>query len=136
MITATMPVGGDEGRMLSFIYLIQEFPETVAVVHLYRMAKFVKQDVIDQMPGKQHERKGEIDTFTRTATSPAGFAVHDPYARESQFIPVCQRLQTVRQQTFCLMPQCLLQKTFQYELNLVRFKPGFQRTGDMQDAIR
>ena len=34
--------------------LVHQRPETVAVVHLYGVAKFVEEDVVDQVPGQEH----------------------------------------------------------------------------------
>ncbi len=34
--------------------LVHQCPKTVAVVHLYGVAKFVKEDVVDQGPGQEH----------------------------------------------------------------------------------
>ena len=34
--------------------LVHQRPETIAVVHLYGVAKFVKEDVVDQGPGQEH----------------------------------------------------------------------------------
>ena len=34
--------------------LVHQCPKTVAVLHLYGVAKFVKEDVVDQVPGLEH----------------------------------------------------------------------------------
>ena len=44
-----------QGERLVVCYTVQKFPEAIAMVHLYRMAKFVEEDVIDQMPREQHQ---------------------------------------------------------------------------------
>ena len=34
--------------------LVHQRPKTIAVVHLYGVAKFVKEDVVDQVPEQEH----------------------------------------------------------------------------------
>ena len=50
------------------------------MVHLYGVAKFVEEDVVDQVPGQEHQGEGEIDAASWRATSPMGFAVEYLYA--------------------------------------------------------
>ena len=39
--------------------LVHQCPKTVTVVHLYGVAKFVEEDVVDQVPGQEHQGKRE-----------------------------------------------------------------------------
>ena len=54
------------------------------MVHLYGVAKFVEEDVVDQVPGQEHQRKREIDAATWCATTPMAFAVEDFYIRSGE----------------------------------------------------
>ena len=67
--------------------LVHQCPETVAVVHLYGVAKFVEEDVVDQGPGQEHQREGEVDAAAWRATSPMAFAVEYLYTRAGEAVP-------------------------------------------------
>ena len=49
------------------------------MVHLYGMAKFVEEDVVDQGPGQEHQGEGKVDATACRATSPMAFAVEYLY---------------------------------------------------------
>ena len=51
------------------------------MVHLDGVAKFVEEDIVDQVPGQEHQGEGEIDAASWRATSPMTFAVEDLYTR-------------------------------------------------------
>ena len=57
------------------------------MVHLYGVAKFVEEDVVDQVPGQEHQGKREIDAATWCATTPMAFAVEDFYIRAGEAVP-------------------------------------------------
>ena len=57
------------------------------MVHLYGVAKFVEEDVVDQVPGQEQQGKREIDAATWCATTPMAFAVEDFYIRAGEAVP-------------------------------------------------
>ena len=60
---------------LSFRHVVQKFPKTRAVVHLFGVSQFVQYDIIHEMRRKQHEVARQIDIlYSRTTppTTPAG----------------------------------------------------------------
>ena len=66
--------------------LVHQRPKTIAVVHLYGVAKFVKEDVVDQGPGQEHQGEGKVDATAWRATSPMAFAVEYLYTRAGEAV--------------------------------------------------
>ena len=62
-------------------------PKNGHCVHLDGVAKFVEEDVVDQVPGQEHQGKREIDAATWCATTPMAFAVEDFYIRAGEAVP-------------------------------------------------
>ena len=57
------------------------------MVHLYGVAEFVEEDVVDQVPGQEHQGKREIDAAAWRATSPMAFTVEYFYSRAGETMP-------------------------------------------------
>ena len=78
------------------------------MVHLDGVAKFVEEDIVDQVPGQEHQGEGEIDAASWCATSPMTFAVEDLYTRTGEVVPGSQIKQPCRQEAAGLVTESLL----------------------------
>lgn len=78
-------------------YLVHQGPKAVAVVHLYRVTKFVEEHIVDQVPGEEHEGEGKVDAATGRATAPMALAVENLYTRASEAV-LCRQFEEARWQ--------------------------------------
>ena len=86
-------------------HLVHQGPEAVVVTHLDRMAQLVQQNIIDQMPWKEHQRQGEVDVPTRGTTAPMRLAVVDLHLIETKAIVFRQPGKPAGQEPLGLMAQ-------------------------------
>ena len=86
-------------------HLVHQSPETVVVTHLDRMAQLVQQDIIDQMPRKEHQRQGEVNIFPAGTTAPMTLAVIDLHLIETKTITPRKSGKPARQEPLGLMAQ-------------------------------
>lgn len=75
-------------------------PEIYAVVHFLSVAKLVQYHVVDQVCGKQHQVKRQVDALTTGATAPAAFARLYLYFRKSEPVLFGQLAGACRQKPF------------------------------------
>ena len=45
------------------------------MVHFDGVAEFVQEDIVDQVPGEEHQGQGQVDTAAGCAAAPMAFAV-------------------------------------------------------------
>ena len=86
-------------------HLVHQGPEAVVVAHLDRMAQLVQQDIIDQMPRKEHQRQGEVNIFPAGTTAPMALAVIDLHLIETKAIVFRQPGKPAGQEPLGLMAQ-------------------------------
>jgi hypothetical protein len=56
-------------------HLVEYFPKTFAMVHLYGVAQFVQQDIIYQFVAEQYKVYAQTDVAFAAAASPTAVAV-------------------------------------------------------------
>ena len=98
---------GTQLQRLSVGHPIHLLPEAFAMIHLQRMTQFMQQDIINQVPRQQHERKRKVDVFLRRTAAPASATVVDLYALVRKTMLSSQLCQSSRQTPMCLMPKRL-----------------------------
>lgn len=54
---------------------VHQGPEAVAVVHFDGVAEFVQENIVDQVPGEEHQGEGQVDAAAGRTTAPMAFAV-------------------------------------------------------------
>ena len=65
----------------------------------------MQQDIIDQMPGKEHQRQGKVDVPTRGTTAPMTLAVIDLHLTETKAMTHGQSGKPAGQEPLGLMAQ-------------------------------
>ena len=79
---------------------IEERVECGAVVHFFRMGKFVEYHVVGQMRRQKHQIAGQADCFCRGTTSPSRFCSGDAHFPVRKIESACPFFEQGRQEYF------------------------------------